>query len=217
MTDNTPIAVTQADRDAAADYVSVAFGERYRKSVQNEGRWPDLVQAFAQHRHRTQPTPSRADDGLVERLARAKEIADELVSESLFVEGVQQPADVVGAMRHIALNAAARGYQAALRASGPVHPTLSAHFESSANGGSLKAAELVTVELRAARAAGNIPSSKTEPVGERAAVVVWLRGQAAIYNDQNPDLSALPEWTLAQKWANAIERGDHLTKPEPGK
>ena len=40
-------------------------------------------------------------------------------------------------------------------------------------------------------------------------IVAWLRGQAAIFNDQNPDFSALPEWTLAQKWANAIERGEY--------
>jgi hypothetical protein len=54
---------------------------------------------------------------------------------------------------------------------------------------------------------------------EAAQIVEWLRGQAAIYNDQNPDFAALPEWTLAQKWANAIERGEYRTTPveEPEK
>lgn len=62
-------------------------------------------------------------------------------------------------------------------------------------------------------------SQQVEPslsaAGEREQIVEWLRGQAAIYNDQNPDLAALPEWTLAQKWANAIECGEHLSTPQP--
>lgn len=44
------IEVRQCDREAAAAYIAVSFGERYRKSVLHEGRWPDLAQAFARHR-----------------------------------------------------------------------------------------------------------------------------------------------------------------------
>ncbi len=69
-------------------------------------------------------------------------------------------------------------------------------------------------DWREARAAIAALASEPQPraddaLRERAAAAEWLRGQAAIYSEQNPDLSELPEWTLAQKWANAIERGEH--------
>lgn len=44
------VEVTQADIEAAAEYVSITFGRRYATSVRKEGRWPDLVEAFARHR-----------------------------------------------------------------------------------------------------------------------------------------------------------------------
>jgi hypothetical protein len=50
--------VIQSDREAAAEYIAGAFGERYRKSVLNEGRWPGLTQAFGRHRIE-HATPSR--------------------------------------------------------------------------------------------------------------------------------------------------------------
>lgn len=67
--ERTPIKPTQADLEAAAEYVSKAFGEIYRKSVLNEGRWPDLVQAFARHRLASLPAPDVSEE-------RAREFAD---------------------------------------------------------------------------------------------------------------------------------------------
>lgn len=52
-------------------------------------------------------------------LREAKAIADKLVGDKVFVDGVEQPAGVVGAMYHAALNAAARGYRAALSQAQP--------------------------------------------------------------------------------------------------
>ena len=64
MSDKEILPVVQGNLEAAADYVKIAFGNRYRASVLNEGRWPDLVQAFARHRERT-----------IEECARVAELA----------------------------------------------------------------------------------------------------------------------------------------------
>lgn len=53
MTDATPLAseqITQEDREAAAAYVAIAFGERYTKVIMEGVGWSHLTQAFARHR-----------------------------------------------------------------------------------------------------------------------------------------------------------------------
>jgi len=60
----------EADRIAAAEYVSKAFGEQYRHSVLNEGRWPDLVQAFRRHRLAALPTAQAAEGPTTDPVSR---------------------------------------------------------------------------------------------------------------------------------------------------
>lgn len=76
------LAVTQADREAAAEYISHAFGEQYRHSVLNEERWPDLVLAFARHRlSALTPQPVPEGRALVPREATEGKTTGELNSD----------------------------------------------------------------------------------------------------------------------------------------
>ena len=143
MTDNTPIEVTQADRDMAKAASKDIYYANSHQMCEADAEEMEgvLCQHFA--RHRTQSTPRLADDGL------AKE-AEAIWNDALWHFNPDwKTEDGFEGSRDRAIDSIRRALElhdhvSSLRASEPV-------------------GEREALELRAARAAGNIPAPKPEP------------------------------------------------------